>query len=189
MQYSKHARTPPAGKCACTMLPRPSNRPPAGCPWRHHMRFCCASCPASATCCPCPPTARRVAPEVLLGGQSCTSAVDLYSYGVVLWEASRQLRCCHQIVVEIVKTAAAAPCMRLCTVAAVQRRAVAAMPCATGVACCCGCRSRLPSRNLPSRNTILWHYSTESQPCRSLPGSSRSAARCACRRCRRSARR
>ncbi|KAL4452700.1 hypothetical protein ABPG75_008362 [Micractinium tetrahymenae] len=27
-----------------------------------------------------------VAPEVLMGGQCCTSAVDLYSFGVVLWE-------------------------------------------------------------------------------------------------------
>lgn len=27
----------------------------------------------------------RVAPEVLMGGQNCTSAVDLYSFGVVLW--------------------------------------------------------------------------------------------------------
>ncbi|KAL4418721.1 hypothetical protein ABPG77_008592 [Micractinium sp. CCAP 211/92] len=27
-----------------------------------------------------------VAPEVLMGGQNCTSAVDLYSFGVVLWE-------------------------------------------------------------------------------------------------------
>jgi serine/threonine protein kinase len=27
-----------------------------------------------------------VAPEVLLGGQGCTLAVDIFSYGVLLWE-------------------------------------------------------------------------------------------------------
>ncbi len=34
---------------------------------------------------PSPPPFARVAPEVLMGGQNCTSAVDLYSFGVVLW--------------------------------------------------------------------------------------------------------
>ena len=32
------------------------------------------------------PLACRVAPEVLMGGRQCTQAVDLYSFGVVLWE-------------------------------------------------------------------------------------------------------
>lgn len=27
-----------------------------------------------------------IAPEVLMGGQNCTSAVDVYSFGVVTWE-------------------------------------------------------------------------------------------------------
>lgn len=31
----------------------------------------------------------RVAPEVLLGGRQCTSAVDLYSFGIVLWVSKR----------------------------------------------------------------------------------------------------
>jgi hypothetical protein len=29
---------------------------------------------------------RRVAPEVLMGGRQCTQAVDIYSFGVVMWE-------------------------------------------------------------------------------------------------------
>ncbi|PSC73546.1 Serine threonine-kinase CTR1 [Micractinium conductrix] len=33
-----------------------------------------------------------VAPEVLLGGRQCTSAVDLYSFGIVLWEIVTGLR-------------------------------------------------------------------------------------------------
>jgi len=37
---------------------------------------------ANATHPHCPP---RVAPEVLLGGRGCTSAVDIFSMGVVLW--------------------------------------------------------------------------------------------------------
>ena len=28
----------------------------------------------------------RAAPEILLGGHSCTRAVDFYSFGIVLWE-------------------------------------------------------------------------------------------------------
>lgn len=31
-------------------------------------------------------SARRVAPEVLMGGRQCTQAVDIYSFGVVMWE-------------------------------------------------------------------------------------------------------
>ena len=33
-----------------------------------------------------PPPARRAAPEILMGGSHCTSAVDIYSFGICLWE-------------------------------------------------------------------------------------------------------
>lgn len=34
------------------------------------------------------PSLRRAAPEVLMGGRGCTVAIDVYSFGVLLWEAS-----------------------------------------------------------------------------------------------------
>ena len=33
-----------------------------------------------------PPPVRRAAPEILMGGSRCTSAVDIYSFGICLWE-------------------------------------------------------------------------------------------------------
>lgn len=56
----------PTQRSACTVLP-----PPLSCPW-----------------CLFPPLGCRTAPEVLIGGSGCTLLIDLYSFGVLLWEAS-----------------------------------------------------------------------------------------------------
>lgn len=59
-----------------------------GCSGRHACTRRAERRGAEGQCRVCPLVSRRVAPEVLMGGKQCTQAVDIFSFGVVLWVSS-----------------------------------------------------------------------------------------------------